>query len=94
MFYDDHALQFFDPDHSDDEDRFLMLGLSGLARLLVVCHCWRQSASAVRIISVSQERSSLSFRLSLPFISASMRKIGSVPEPRIQMNPMANPRAS
>ena len=41
VFYDDHALEFHDPDHSADEDRFIMLGLSFKARILVVCHCVR-----------------------------------------------------
>lgn len=50
-FYDERALQFFDPDHSADEDRFLLLGLSSRLRALVVCHCFRESELVVRIIS-------------------------------------------
>ena len=50
-FYDDHALVLEDPDHSDDEDRFLLLGLSGALRVLVVVHCYREAAGVVRIIS-------------------------------------------
>ena len=51
VFYDEHALEFFDPDHSDREDRFIMLGLSFKLRLLVVCHCVREGQSIIRIIS-------------------------------------------
>ena len=51
VFYDDYAVQFFDPDHSEDEDRFLLLGVSFRLRVLVVCHCFRQSDGLIRIIS-------------------------------------------
>ena len=51
MFYDENAIEFFDPDHSEREDRFIMLGLSFKLRLLVVCHCVREARSVVRIIS-------------------------------------------
>ena len=51
VFYDRNALLIDDPDHSDDEDRFILLGFSNLANLLVVCHCYRQSESVIRIIS-------------------------------------------
>lgn len=51
VFYDEFAIQFFDEISSDDEDRFLMLGLSGEARLLIVCHCERNSGDVIRIIS-------------------------------------------
>ena len=50
-FYDENARVFFDPDHSEDEDRFILLGLSVRLRALVVCHCFRESGSVVRIIS-------------------------------------------
>ena len=40
-----------DPDHSDDEDRFLLLGLSIALRVLVICHCYRQSDEVIHIIS-------------------------------------------
>ena len=40
-----------DPDHSDDEDRFILLGMSWSLRILVVCHCYRESSSIIRIIS-------------------------------------------
>lgn len=52
VFADDNALFMHDPDHSEDEDRFLLLGLSAIARLLVVCHCYREESDTIRIISV------------------------------------------
>ncbi len=51
VFYDDFAVQFFDEDHSVDEDRFLLLGMTSDARLLLVCHCEREDGDVVRIIS-------------------------------------------
>jgi uncharacterized DUF497 family protein len=50
-FFDEHARVIADPEHSDDEDRFVLLGLSAQLRVLVVCHCYRASAQVVRIIS-------------------------------------------
>jgi uncharacterized protein len=51
VFYDENAIQFFDPDHSESEDRFILLGLSLKLRILVVCHCFRENETVVRIIS-------------------------------------------
>ncbi len=51
VFLDENALRFFDPDHSADEDRFLMLGISFQLRVLVVCHCFRADDAIIRIIS-------------------------------------------
>jgi len=51
VFLDENAIRFFDPDHSADEDRFLMLGISIRLRVLVVCHCFRIDDSTIRIIS-------------------------------------------
>ncbi len=51
VFYDDSALIIDDPEHSEEEERFIILGLSQRANLLVVCHCLRQSGSVIRIIS-------------------------------------------
>ena len=51
VFYDEHAIEFFDPDYSDREDRFIMLGVSFRLRLLVVCHCVREAQAVIRIIS-------------------------------------------
>lgn len=51
VFFDDFAVQFFDEEHSQDEERFIMLGMSSGARLLVVCHCERAEGEAIRIVS-------------------------------------------
>lgn len=51
VFDDAAALRFFDPDHSDDEDRFILLGVCGAGRILVVVFCERGSDSTIRIIS-------------------------------------------
>ena len=50
-FYDDNARLIHDPDHSDEEDRYILLGMSVVLRLLVVCHCYREQDSNIRIIS-------------------------------------------
>jgi uncharacterized DUF497 family protein len=50
-FLDEGARVIADPEHSEDEDRFILLGLSIHLRVLVVCHCYRKSESAIRIIS-------------------------------------------
>lgn len=50
-FFDENARFMADPDHSDDEERFLLLGLSFQFRLLVVCHCYRKGPEFIRIIS-------------------------------------------
>jgi len=51
VFYDESAIQFFDEDNSESEDRFLMLGLSNELHVLLVCHCERDSGNCIRIIS-------------------------------------------
>jgi uncharacterized DUF497 family protein len=51
VFFDENARVIYDPDHSVQEDRFIILGLSEKLRLLVVCHCYRESDSIIRIIS-------------------------------------------
>lgn len=51
VFYDEFAVQFFDEDNSESEDRFLMLGFSDEPRLLIVCHCERNQGNTIRIIS-------------------------------------------
>src|SRR5262245_34263836 len=51
VFTDEHALLVDDPDHSADEERFILLGLSAFARYLVVCHCYRETGAVIRIIS-------------------------------------------
>lgn len=51
VFYDEYAIQFFDPEHSESEDRFILLGTSFKLNALVVCHCFRRDETIVRIIS-------------------------------------------
>lgn len=51
VFYDESAKLIHDPEHSDDEDRFILLGFSSALRMLVVCHCYRENESIIRIIS-------------------------------------------
>ena len=51
VFYDENAMVYFDPDHSEEEDRFILLGMSLQLRVLVVCHCYQEGESVVRIIS-------------------------------------------
>jgi uncharacterized protein len=51
VFYDEDARLMDDPDHSEEEDRFILLGFSSSLRLIVVCHCYREKDSVIRIIS-------------------------------------------
>ena len=51
VFYDDRARLVDDPDHSDSEDRFILLGLSHALRVLVVVHAYRESDTVIHIIS-------------------------------------------
>lgn len=51
VFYDPHARIIYDPDHSKDEDRFIILGLSRLLNLLIVCHCYKEEDGTIRIFS-------------------------------------------
>ena len=51
VFFDDSAVEYPDPAHSDAENRFLLLGRSIQLRVLVVCHCYRESEDLIRIIS-------------------------------------------
>jgi uncharacterized DUF497 family protein len=56
VFYDEFAVQFFDEDSSESEDRFLMLGFSEEARFLIVCHCERELGNVIRIISARKAK--------------------------------------
>ncbi len=51
VFYDDYALQFYDESHSEEEDRFFLLGLSNTSKLLMIVHCERDNGNIIRIIS-------------------------------------------
>jgi uncharacterized DUF497 family protein len=51
VFYDERAKLIGDPDHSENEDRFILLGLSSSLRAIIVCHCYRSEGNVIRIIS-------------------------------------------
>jgi len=51
VFFDEQAKLIDDPDHSDDEERFVLMGLSSSLRVMVVCHCYRDTGNVIRIIS-------------------------------------------
>ena len=51
VFFDEYAIQFYDEEHSSEEDRFIMLGMSNESRILIVCHCERDKGETIRIIS-------------------------------------------
>jgi uncharacterized protein len=50
-FFDEQAKVYFDPDHSENEERFILLGVSYRLRTLIVCHCYREKESLIRIVS-------------------------------------------
>ena len=51
VFYDPNAKIIHDPDHSIEEDRFIILGISKLLKVLVVCHCYKEEDEIIRIIT-------------------------------------------
>lgn len=51
VFFDENAKLINDPDHSEDEDRFVLLGVSSSLKVMLVCHCYREEGNVVRIIS-------------------------------------------
>lgn len=51
VFFDDFAVQFFDQENCETEERFLMLGMSNETKLLIVCHCERDDGNTIRVIS-------------------------------------------
>ena len=51
VFLDKNAIRYYDPDHSEDEDRFIMLGMSFKLRVLVVCHCYRLDDKVIHLVS-------------------------------------------
>ena len=51
VFVDERAKLIDDPDHSEVEDRFVLLGVSSALRLLLVCHCYREQGNVIRIVS-------------------------------------------
>ena len=51
VFFDENAKLIDDPDHSEEEDRFVLLGVSSSLKVMLVCHCYREEGNVVRIIS-------------------------------------------
>jgi uncharacterized DUF497 family protein len=51
VFYDEDAIEFYDDEHSEWEDRFLVLGVGSRLRILMVCHCLREGGDVIRIVS-------------------------------------------
>ena len=58
VFFDEQAKLIDDPDHSDDEERFVLMGLSSSLRVMVVCHSYRSSGNIIRIISARKATTS------------------------------------
>jgi uncharacterized protein len=58
VFLDERAKLINDPDHSEDEERFVLMGISSTLRLLVVCHCYRDAGNVIRIISARKANAS------------------------------------
>ena len=75
VFSDPSARMIFDPNHSIDEDRFVLLGLSSTLRILVVCHYYREDDMVVRIISA--RKADASFRRNCNIFFLGIRDIGS-----------------
>ena len=51
VFYDENARLIPDPDHSENEERFIIMGVSSNLRMLVVVHCYKENNEVIRIIS-------------------------------------------
>ena len=68
VFRDDNGLVIFDPEHSAQEDRFILLGLSVALRTLVGCHCYRENDHTIRIISArkAMKRERMQYEEQLP----------------------------
>lgn len=58
VFFDEDALLVADEEHSDEEDRFVLIGLSTSLRVVLVCHCYRESDEVIRIISARKASAS------------------------------------
>ena len=54
MFYDEEAILFDDPDHSFDEERFLIIGMIKSSKICIVSHCYRNADSVIRLISARE----------------------------------------
>jgi len=51
VFYDENGFLINDPDHSDEEERFILMGFSDRFRIIVVSHCYKRNDQVIRIIS-------------------------------------------
>ena len=51
VFFDPNARLIADPDHSEREERFIILGMSYTLKIIVVCHCYKSKNEVIRIIS-------------------------------------------
>ena len=51
VFFDQQAVEFYDDEYGESEDRFLLLGVSATLRILMVCHCLREGGNVIRIVS-------------------------------------------
>lgn len=58
VFSDENALLLKDPDHSLEEERFILLGLSSSINILVVCHCYRSKDEIIRLVSARKANKS------------------------------------
>ena len=54
VFYDENAILFFDEPHSDEEERYILLGQSETSKILIICHCYIEAHSTIRIYSARQ----------------------------------------
>lgn len=54
VFFDQAAILFDDPDHSDEEERFLIIGMTKASKICIVSHCYRDSDSIIRLISARE----------------------------------------
>ena len=57
VFFDENAKLIDDPDHSEGEERFVLLGLSSSLKVVLVCHCYREEGDVIRIISARKASS-------------------------------------
>jgi len=58
VFFDERAKLIDDPEHSDNEERFVLMGISSSLRVMVVCHCYRDAGNVIRIISARKATTS------------------------------------
>ena len=51
VFLDEDGLIINDPEHSEKEERFIIIGVSNKGNILIVCHCYRENDEVIRLIS-------------------------------------------